>query len=78
MIINDLSHLENIPDNQLILGGVGGLMIANAFVLGNSGYTSTKVTFLKTGFTVIGAGRAVAAGGYFAQASVKVAVASGS
>lgn len=71
MIINDLSHLEDIPDSKLILGAGSGLVISDAFSLGPSGYALTRSNLIKQGSVVRSLGISIAGGGRTASASTK-------
>ena len=74
MVINDLSHLEDIADNQSIIGGASGLVNVNAFIQGYSGYTSTLARLIKEGSIIIGKGHSVAVGVSFSQSSSSIVI----
>ncbi len=77
MQISDLSYLENVPEDDLILGSAGVLVNAMASALGDStatlALTDAKTRLLPSGVSIgFGRGLAVAVGDN-PQASVTVA-----
>ncbi|WP_017651505.1 hypothetical protein [Fortiea contorta] len=67
MLIKDLSYLENVSENQLVLGSAGTIVIANASATGTSPLayvnTNTRAINLRNGGSVaVGVGIAVASG----------------